>query len=47
MVALRRGKNFENGYTKLTLLRVEVESGNCGQCGQVTIELNSATVKLE
>ena len=40
-------KNFENGYTKQKLLRFEVENGDCGQFGQVTIELNSATVELE
>ena len=40
-------KNFENGHTKPKLLRFEVESGDCGQCAQVTIELNSATVELE
>ena len=47
MVASQGKQNFENGYTKLKLLRFEVESGDCGQCGQVTIELNSATVELE
>ena len=39
-------KNFENGHTKQKLLRFEVDSGKSGQCGQVTIELNSATVEL-
>ena len=38
---------FENGHMKLKLLRFEVESGNFGQCEQVTIELNSAIVELE
>ena len=47
MVALQGKKNFENGHTKKKLLRFEVDSGNSGQCGQVTIELNSATVELE
>ena len=47
MVAPRGGKNFENGHTKLELLRFEVESGNFWQWGQVTTELNSATVELE
>ena len=47
MVASRGEKNFENGYTKLKLLRFEVESGDYGQCGQLTIELNSANVELE
>ena len=47
MVALWGKKIFENGHTKLKLLRFEVESGDCGQCGQVTLELNSATVELE
>ena len=37
-------KNFKNRYTKPKLLRFEVESGDCGQ---ITIELNSATVELE
>ena len=46
MVAWRGKKNFENGHTKLKLLRFEVDSGKSGQCGQVTIELNSATVEL-
>ena len=40
-------KNFENRRTKPKLLRLEVESGDCGQFGQVTIELNSATVELK
>ena len=47
MVASWGEKNFEIGRTKPKLLRFEVESGDCGQCGQVTIELNSATVELE
>ena len=41
------GKNFENGHTKLKLLRFEVNSGKSGQCEQDTIELNSATIQLE
>ena len=40
-------KNFENGRTKPKLLKFEVESGNCGQKNQGTIELNSTTVELE
>ena len=40
-------KNFENGCTKLKLLRFEVESGDCGQKNQGTVELNSTTVELE
>ena len=32
-------KNFENGCTKLKLLRFEVESRDCGQGGQGTVEL--------
>ena len=47
MIASWGKESFENGYTILKLLRFEVESGNSGQCGQVTIELNSATVELE
>jgi hypothetical protein len=31
-------KNFENGHTKPKLLRFEVESGDCGQKNQGTIE---------
>ena len=47
MVALQGEKNFENGRTKLKLFRFEVESGDCGQKNQDTIELISATVQLE
>ena len=47
MVASRRQKLFENGQTKQKLLRFEVESGDYGQCGQVTVELNTATVQLQ
>ena len=47
MVASREKKNFVNGHMKPKLLRFEVESGDYGQCGQVTIELNSGTVELE
>ena len=39
MVASQRKKNFENGHTKLKLLRFEVESGYCRQGGYGTIEL--------
>ena len=46
MVAMRGEKNFENGHMRLKLLRFEVDSGKSGQCGQVTIELNSATIEL-
>ena len=47
MIASRGKKNFENGYKKLKLLMFEVERGDCGQCGQLTIELNSDNVELE
>ena len=33
------GKNFENGHTKIKLLRFEVESGDCEQGGQGIVEL--------
>ena len=46
MIAVQGGKNFENGHTKQKLLRFEVDSGKSRQCGQVTIELNSATIEL-
>ena len=47
MVALGGKKYFENGHKKLKLLRFDVESGNSGQCGHATLELNSAIVELE
>ena len=42
-----RKKNFENGCRKSKLLRLEVESEDCGQKNHGTIELNSTTVELE
>ena len=47
MVALHGKKNFEMRFTKPKLLRFEVESGDCGQKNQGTIELNSTIVELE
>ena len=46
MVALLRKNNFEIGRTERKLLRFEVESEDCEQGGQGTVELNSATVEL-
>ena len=40
-------KNFEIGLTKPKFLRFEVESGDCEQKNQGTIELNSTTVEPE
>ena len=47
MVHLRGKKLFENGHTELKVLKLCVESGICRQLGQLTIELNSATLELE
>ena len=47
MVDSRGEKYFENGHTKLKLLRFEVESGDCGKKNQGIVELNSITIELE
>ena len=47
VVHLWEKKPFENGQTELKELMFCVESGICGQLGQLSIVLNSAPLELE